>query len=59
MASVTVMPPRRGLKTSPCDYRAAGRTSPDGPLSDDAPDEASFALEVGQRLKPHCDTACP
>ncbi|MXY96504.1 MAG: helix-turn-helix transcriptional regulator [Gemmatimonadetes bacterium] len=49
------MPPRRGLKTSPCDYLAAGGTWPEGPLADDAPNEARFAMEVGQRLKAHCD----
>ena len=52
---MTGVPPRRGLKTSPCDYLAAGGTWPEGPLADDAPDEARFSLEVGQRLKAHCD----
>lgn len=54
-ATVTGVPPRRGLKTNPCDYLAAGSIWPDGPLADAAPDEARFALEVGQRLKAHCD----
>ena len=34
---------------SPCDYLGAGGTWPEGPLAEDAPDEARFALEVGQR----------
>ena len=54
-ATVPAVPPRRGLKTSPCDYLAAGGTWPEGPLADDAPDEARFALQVGQRLKAHCE----
>ena len=54
-ATVPPVPQRRGLKTSPCDYLAAGETWPDGPLADDAPDEARFALQVGQRLKAHCE----
>ena len=49
------VPPRRGLKTSPCDYLAADGTWPEGPLADDAPDEARFAMEVGQRLRAHCE----
>ena len=53
-ATVPAVPPRRGLKTSPCDYLADG-TWPEGPLVDDAPDEARFAMEVGQRLKAHCE----
>lgn len=52
---MTGVPPRRGLKTNPCAYLAADGTWPEGPLADDAPDEARFALEVGQRLKAHCD----
>ena len=53
--TVPAVPSRRGLKTSPCDYLGAGGTWPEGPLADDAPDEARFALEVGQRLKAHCE----
>ena len=49
------MPPRRGLKSSACDHLAAGGTWPEGPLTEDALDEARFALEVGQRLIAHCD----
>ena len=54
-ATVPAVPPRRGLKTSPCDYLAADGTWLEGPLADDAPDEARFAMEVGQRLKAHCE----
>ena len=54
-ATVPAVPPRRGLKTSPCDYLAADGTWPEGPLADDAPDEARFAMEVGQRLRAHCE----
>ena len=50
------MPARRGLKTNPRDYLTSDGTWPDGPLADDAPAEARFALGVGQRLKAHCDT---
>ena len=53
--TVPAVPSRRGLKTSPRDYLAAGGTWPEGPLVDDAPEEARFALEVGQRLKAHCE----
>ena len=53
--TVPAVPSRRGLKTSPCDYLGAGGTWPEGPLADDAPDEARFALQVGQRLKAHCE----
>ena len=54
-ATVTGVPPRRGLTTNPCNYLSASGPWPDGPLADDAPDEARFALEVRQRLKAHCD----
>ena len=50
------MPPRRGLKTNPRDYLTADGTWPEGPLTADAPGEARFALELGQRLKAHCET---
>ena len=53
--TVPAVPSRRGLKTNPCDYLAAGGTWPEGPLAEDAPDEARFALQVGQRLKAHCE----
>ena len=49
------MPARRGLKTNPRDYLTPDGTWPDGPLTDDAPDEARFAMGVGQRLKAHCE----
>lgn len=51
------MPPRRGLKTNPRDYLTADGTWPEGPLTDDAPDEARFAMGVGQRLKAHCEAS--
>ena len=49
------MPPRRGLKTNPRDYLIPDGTWPEGPLAHDAPDEARFAMGVGQRLKAHCE----
>lgn len=49
------MPARRGLKTNPRDYLTAGGTWPEGPLTEDAPDEARFVMGVSQRLKAHCD----
>ena len=49
------MPPRRDLKTNPRDYLTSDGTWPEGPLAADAPDEARFALELGQRLKAHCE----
>ena len=49
------MPARRGLKTNPRDYLTSDGTWPEGPLADDAPDEARFVMGVSQRLKAHCD----
>ena len=46
---------RRGLKTNPRDYLTPDGSWPEGPLTDDAPDEARFAMGVGQRMKAHCE----
>ena len=49
------MPARRGLETHPRNYLASDGIWPDGPLTEDAPDEARFVMSVGQRLKAHCE----
>lgn len=49
------MPPRRGLETHPRNYLVPDGTWPDGPLTEDAPDEARFVMGVGQRLKAHLE----
>ena len=44
-----------GLLRCPSRLPRRGRHLARGPLADDAPDEARFALQVGQRLKAHCE----
>ena len=36
---------------------ACDGTWPEGPLKDDAPDEAEFVMEIARRLKTHCKGA--
>ena len=49
------MPARRNLKPRPRDHLAADGTWPEGPLEDDAPDEAAFVMEIAYRLRTHCE----
>ena len=48
------MPARRNLAARPNEYLADDGTWPEGPLEDDAPDEAEFVMEISQRLKNAC-----
>ena len=48
------MPARRNLEARPDEYLADDGTWPEGPLKDDAPDEAEFVLEISRRLKDAC-----
>ena len=48
------MPARRTLGPKPKDYLVKGRTWPQGPLTNNAPDAARFAMEIARRLKIAC-----
>ena len=50
-----LVPVRPSLEPQPRCYLSQGATWPEGPLQGDAPDVASFALEIAQRLKAACE----